>query len=157
MKTDTATDVAAILTPFPTPPSATFHPDDPGADAAVEGYEAARDAVADERARTEEQLRLAWEEGDQDPLLFALRTARRAKEQAEEEIRLLIAYGREFVQPRPYTLADLAGAAGMSVSGARTAYSHTDVDAVAESTGAKPRDWRAPDPAEPRDADPAAM
>ncbi|MGK5673302.1 hypothetical protein ACSNOB_10710 [Micromonospora sp. URMC 106] len=72
--------------------------------------------------------------------------ARRAKEQAEELIRELLAYGREFVQPRPYTLGDLAAASGMSISGVRTAYGRRDVDAVADATGAKPRDWRAQDP-----------
>lgn len=34
----------------------------------------------------------------------------------------------------------------MSISGVRTAYQHRDVDAVADATGAKPRDWRAPGP-----------
>jgi hypothetical protein len=63
-----------------------------------------------------------------------------------QRIRELLAYGREFVQPRPYTLGDLAAAAGMSISGVRTAYGHHDVDQVAATTSAKPRDWRAPDP-----------
>ncbi|TWG21402.1 hypothetical protein [Actinoplanes teichomyceticus] len=35
----------------------------------------------------------------------------------------------------------------MSISGVRTAYNHRDVDA----TGAKPREWRAQDPAPARD------
>ncbi|GAA2756179.1 hypothetical protein GCM10009872_15390 [Actinopolymorpha rutila] len=34
----------------------------------------------------------------------------------------MLAYGREFVHPRPYRLIDLASAAGMAVSGVRTAY-----------------------------------
>jgi hypothetical protein len=72
----------------------------------------------------------------------------RVTPQAEglQRIRELIAYGREFVQPRPYTLGDLAASAGMSISGARTAYSHLDVAQVADATGAKPLEWRAPDP-----------
>jgi hypothetical protein len=41
---------------------------------------------------------------------------------------------------------DLAAAAGMSISGVRTAYGHRDVDQVADATGAKQREWRAPDP-----------
>ncbi|TWG21400.1 hypothetical protein [Actinoplanes teichomyceticus] len=40
-------------------------------------------------------------------MISALGEARRAEEQAEELIRELLAYGREFVQPRPYTLGDL--------------------------------------------------
>ncbi|MFK4243850.1 hypothetical protein ACI2KV_13320 [Micromonospora chokoriensis] len=34
----------------------------------------------------------------------------------------------------------------MSISGVRTAYQHRNVDAAAGATGAKPCDWRAPDP-----------
>jgi hypothetical protein len=44
----------------------------------------------------------------------------------------------------------------MSISGVRTAYQHRDVDAVADATGAKPRDWRAPEPtSEPESEGPA--
>jgi len=111
-----------------------------------DGFLEMRDEAARGQQETAEQLRVSWEEGQQDPLIYALADARRVKEQAEERIRELLAYGREFVQPRPYTLGDLAAAAGMSISGVRTAYGHRDVDAVAEATGAKPREWRAPDP-----------
>jgi hypothetical protein len=116
-----------------------------------DGFIDMRDQAARDQEETAEQLRIAWEEGERDPLIYALADARPAKEQAEELIRELLAYGREFVQPRPYTLGDLAAAAGMSVSGVRTAYGHRDVDAVADATGAKPREWRAPDPAPARD------
>jgi hypothetical protein len=116
-----------------------------------DGFLEMRDQAARDQEETAEQLRVSWEEGEQDPLIYALADARRAKEQAEELIRELLAYGREFVQPRPYTLGDLAAAAGMSISGVRTAYGHRDVDAVADATGAKPREWRAPDPAPARD------
>ena len=139
---DICIDVAAILHPIPQP--------EPGDD----GW---RDLVsqelAEERHETIESLRASWEHNDQDPLISALIGARIAKEQAEEEIRHLIAYGREFVQPRPYTLSDLAAAAGMSVSGVRTSYQSDDVDAVAAATGARCRDWRAPDPT-PESEDP---
>ena len=134
------TDVAAILHPIPR-----FEP----GEEEHEGFLAMRDQIAADQERAAEQLRVSWEEGDQDPLIFALADARRTKELAEEQIRALLAYGREFVQPRPYTLGDLAGAAGMSISGVRTAYGHHDVDAVADATGAKPREWRAPDKAGP--------
>lgn len=135
-KRDIFTDVAAILHPIPRPEPGEEHND---------GFLASRDQAAERQERALENLRIGWEHFEQDPLISALTAARRAKEQAEQEIRELLAYGREFVQPRPYTLGDLATAAGMSVSGVRTAYQHRDVDAVADATGAKPRDWRAPD------------
>ena len=69
---------------------------------------------------------------DDDQLLTEIRNASCRKLQAEQDLRTLIAYGREFVKPRPYRLADLAEAAGLSVSGVRTAYDHRDVTRVAE-------------------------
>lgn len=137
---DIFTDVAAILHPIPPLP-----------DRDAEDHDALfdqRELVGEDQEQAAEQLRVSWEEGEQDPLIYALAVARRAKELAEQQIRELLAYGREFVQPRPYTLGDLAAAAGMSISGVRTAYGHSDVDAVAEATGAKPREWRAQGPAE---------
>ncbi|BCJ65649.1 hypothetical protein [Polymorphospora rubra] len=134
-------DVAVILHPAPQ-----RHPDDSGDH--DDGFQAAMTDVMDDRERTAEDLRLSWEHDDHDPLIGALHSARRAKEQAEAQIRHLIAYGREFVQPRPYTLGDLAAAAGMSISGTRTAYGHHDVDAVATATGARPREWRTPEAAD---------
>jgi hypothetical protein len=62
-----------------------------------------------------------------DALLAALAGTRRRKEQADRDMRLLLAYAREIAAPRPYRLADLAHAAGMSISGVRTAYTHTDI------------------------------
>jgi hypothetical protein len=62
-----------------------------------------------------------------DALLAALADARRRKDQAAREMRLLLAYAREIVTPRPYRLADLAEAAGMSISGIRIAYTASDV------------------------------
>jgi hypothetical protein len=67
----------------------------------------------------------------EDPLLNAIREAARQKLRAEEDLRTLIAYAREFVRPRPYRLIDLAKAAGISVSGVRTAYGPCDVERVA--------------------------
>jgi hypothetical protein len=71
----------------------------------------------------------------EDPLLAALADAKRRKEQASQQIRLLLAYAREHTQPRPYRLADLAEAAGMSISGIRTAYTQADIEQAARLTG----------------------
>jgi hypothetical protein len=77
---------------------------------------------------------------ESDPLLAALADAKKRKEQADQQIRLLLAYAREHVQPRPYRLADLAEAAGMSLSGVRTAYTQADIDHAAQLTrGARGR------------------
>jgi len=67
-----------------------------------------------------------------DALLSALRDARQRKQQADHELRLLLAYAREVVTPRPYRLADLAQAAGMSISGVRVAYNQADVEQAAQ-------------------------
>lgn len=73
-----------------------------------------------------------------DPVLAALADAHARRMKAEEEIRLLLAYARRFVYPHPYTFGELATAAGMSVSGVRTAYSPQDVEKVAAATGMLP-------------------
>jgi hypothetical protein len=67
---------------------------------------------------------------DDDPVLAALRDARARRDQADREIRILLAYARELITPRPYRLADLAEATGKSISGIRTAYSQHDIDAA---------------------------
>ena len=73
-----------------------------------------------------------------DVLLAALADARRRKEQAARDTRLLLAYAREIAEPRPYRLADLAEAAGMSISGIRTAYSQSDIQDAAQLVGGNP-------------------
>jgi hypothetical protein len=65
-----------------------------------------------------------------DPVLAALRAARARRDQADRDIRILLAYARELATPRPYRLADLAEATGKSSSGIRTAYTAADVDAA---------------------------
>ena len=70
-----------------------------------------------------------------DPLLAALADAARRRQCADHEMRLLLAYAREHTQPRPYRLADLADAAGMSTSGIRTAYTKDDTEEAARLTG----------------------
>ena len=66
----------------------------------------------------------------EDALLAALANARQRKDQAARDMRLLLAYARELVTPRPYRLADLADATGMSISGVRVAYTQADVQQV---------------------------
>ena len=71
----------------------------------------------------------------EDPLLAALAQARERRQRADRQIRLLLAYARELSTPRPYRLADLAQAAGLSLSGVRTAYSKADIEHAAQLTG----------------------
>ena len=84
---------------------------------------------------TRRDPRTAPANGERDPLLAALAEARQRKQRADHDIRLLLAYAREHVQPRPYRLADLAQAAGMSSSGVRTAYTQADIEQAARLTG----------------------
>lgn len=75
---------------------------------------------------------------DSDPLLTILAGLRRQRLEAEMTSRLLVAYGRKFMRPRPYRLVDLADATGMSISGLRTVYSGDEIDQVAKVLGRKP-------------------
>jgi len=97
-----------------------------------------------EQAELAEGLRLARDEGGEDPLLTSLARARDRMLTAERDLRLLIAYAREFAEPRPYRLEDLARAAGMSISGIRTAYDDDEIGQVADITGLQPRHRGAP-------------
>ena len=71
-----------------------------------------------------------------DVLLEAIRAVRQRKEKADQDMRLLLAYAREHVKTRPYRLADLAQAAGMSISGVRTVYSQADIEQAARAVTA---------------------
>jgi hypothetical protein len=66
-----------------------------------------------------------------DPLLVALAEARQRRDQADRDMRVLLAFAREITTPRPYRLADLAHAAGMSISGIRAAYTPGDIQRAA--------------------------
>ena len=79
-------------------------------------------------ARHLRPVNTGWQ--DDDPVLAALRAARARRDQADRDIRILLAYARELATPRPYRLADLAEATGKSISGIRTAYTTADVDAA---------------------------
>ena len=72
----------------------------------------------------------AWA-GEPVDVLAEIAACRAQMRAAESRMRLLIAYGREFVHPRPYTLAVLAAAADMSISGVRTAYGPAQVTEIA--------------------------
>ncbi len=65
---------------------------------------------------------------DPDLILAALCEARQRRDQADTDIRILLAYARELTRPRPYRLCDLADAAGMSISGVRVAYTAHHID-----------------------------
>ena len=116
-------DIAALLNPMPAPA-------EDGDESGDESYSHA-EAAWQEREEMAEDLRKAWSEGDIDPLLSTLSSLRNRRLQLEADMRLLIAYGRCFTHPRPYKLIDLANAAGMSISGIRTAY---DTDEIGQAT-----------------------
>lgn len=136
------TDIAAIRHPMPAPGEV---PDDI--------YNDVCHAIHAEREELIRNLEAAADDDpeENEPLLSAIGIARHRKEQAEAEIRRLIAYGREFTRPRPYKLADLAAASGMSVSGIRTSYGHGEVADVEQALGRTAREWRAISADDPSD------
>ena len=73
-----------------------------------------------------------------DPLLTTLAGLRRQRHDLDAAMRRMLAYGRQFTRPRPYRLADLADAAGMSISGVRTAYDAGEIRQVSQATGLTP-------------------
>src|SRR6266700_1270585 len=89
-------------------------PDLEGQPAEVRGDIVAR--AEDERAVLAGQLRLARDEGGEDPLLAVVERVRDRMLAADRDLRLLLAYAREFAEPRPYRLPQ----AGATVSTARS-------------------------------------
>ena len=123
-------DLVDLTFPLPDPPDGDVDPD---------GWSALLEQAAEDREAFEQALLLAWEHEDgYDPLLAEIAAARDAMLAADAHRRLLIAYARKFIRPRPYRLEDVARAAGMSLSGTRTAYGDDEVDEVIRLTGAKP-------------------
>ncbi|MFC9250666.1 hypothetical protein [Amycolatopsis thailandensis] len=132
-KRDMIDDLVDILYPWPGPENVRGGDED--------ALDAARDAVAEQREKYEQNLRMA-EEHSEDPqfdvLLSEIYAARREMRAAEARMRTLVAYGREFVKPRPYQLKDLAAETGMSISGTRSSYSFEEIAAVARRIGRQP-------------------
>ncbi|MFF3351097.1 hypothetical protein ACFYWN_00420 [Streptomyces sp. NPDC002917] len=75
---------------------------------------------------------------DYDPLLVALEDLVAIKNAADEQIRLLLAYGRVYVTPRPHTLETLGQAAGLTPSGVSRAFGAKEILAVGNLTGQRP-------------------
>src|SRR6266487_3393740 len=121
-------DVAALLHPVPITPA---NPND----SEQEVIDWQREQVIRERAETAGRLRKIWNDTDMDPLLHALYEQQSIRAGAEARIRHLVAYAREFVSPRPYTLEALAPSLGSSASAVRGGYDHRDVEQVAAITG----------------------
>lgn len=131
---DIFSDLACLLRPVPE------YPGDAAPTHELEAWSAMREEAERDREHVARDLRLRWDNADDyDPLLSEIGTARAAMIEAEQRMRLLIAYGRELVEPRPYKLDDLARASGMSISGVRTAYDDDEVAEVSRLTGARPR------------------
>lgn len=130
---DIVTDLVNLIHPMP--PALAPDADENQRD----GHWAWSDQIDIQREQYEHDARISWDDGDADPLLGEITQARRQMLAAEKRMRLLLAYGREFVSPRPYKLDDLARAAGMSISGVRTAYDDDEIAEVAELTGARRR------------------
>src|SRR6266496_1719026 len=139
-KKDMIDDLVDIVYPWPD-----SLPDDADENA-QNGLDAWRDEVATQRNKFEENLRLNVEHAEEyfDPLLAEIGAARREMREAEARMRLLVAYGREFVRPQPYQLKDLAAATGMSISGTRSAYDDDEIEDVSRRLGRPPRPRKAP-------------
>jgi hypothetical protein len=75
---------------------------------------------------------------DHDPLLVALEDLVAIKKAADEQIRLLLAYGRVYVTPRPHTLETLGRAAGLTPSGVSRAFGAKEILSVGDLTGRRP-------------------
>ena len=91
-------------------------------DADDAAYEAWVDALQDRAATI-----AMCSHSDTDPLLAELESLRHRRNHIEQQMVFLVAYMRENVTPRPYTLGQVAAAAGLSISGTRTFYHPDDV------------------------------
>ena len=71
-----------------------------------------------------------------EPLLDSLERLRRQRNEIEQQMIHLVAYMRERIKPRPYTLQQIADAAGLAVAGTRTFYDEDDVRTLDERIAA---------------------
>lgn len=135
-KRDMIDDLVDIA--YPLPPA----PDEDADENERESHWTWSNQVEGERRKLEEALRNAEEHSDDprfDVLLSQISAAHTEMRAAEERMRLLVAYGREFIKPQPYQLKDLAKATGMSISGTRSSYTVEEVATVARRIGRQPR------------------
>lgn len=131
MGTDIFDHIAALTHTLPSSPEEVSPP---------ESFDDAVDQIRQRRHDYAENLRAAWDGADIDPLISEIEKVRRRRHEVDRQLRELVAYGREFVGPRPYALASLAQAAGLgSHSSARTFYGEEEIAAVSAATGAKRR------------------
>ncbi|GAA4976212.1 hypothetical protein GCM10023334_102500 [Nonomuraea thailandensis] len=126
------TDLAAIRYPMPV---VTEHDE-----STSEAFDAAAAGVEEARAAFVESLDAAWNAHGPgfDPLLTTIEDLVAIKKDADTQIRLLLAYGRAYVAPRPYTLESLGQAADLSPSGASRAFGADEVVEVGDRTGLRP-------------------
>ena len=139
---DMCADIAALLHPMPQRADAGGEGDD-----GDEAYQAMAEAAWQQREELADELRLSLQEGGIDPLLSTLAGLSEQRLQLEEQMRLLMAYGRCFTRPRPYKLIDLARAAGLSISGVRIAFTDDEITQAAEILGRPPVSDDGPAPA----------
>lgn len=133
---DVYSEIAALLHPMPFP--------SPDEDEDDQRLRLIRQVVEPQRQATAARLRQLWDDADRDPLLEAIEEQHRVRAEAEQRIRQLVAYGREFVTPRPYPREILAPSLGGSPSAVRGAYDHRDVEQVAEILGRRSTVARTP-------------
>ncbi|HTJ70684.1 MAG TPA: hypothetical protein VL551_24305 [Actinospica sp.] len=125
-------DIFAIRWPLP------YFPEDDQTPPHERG--AAVDAVWRHRTAFIQKLGAAAAERgpDYDALLGALEDLVAIKQAADEQIRLLLAYGRVYVTPRPHTLETLGQAASLTPSGVSRAFGAKEILAVGNLTGKRP-------------------
>ena len=68
----------------------------------------------------------------EDPVLDLLTELAAIRDTTARHIRAVLAYAR-CTRPRPYTLAELADATGISISGVRIAFGREDIDLVLDT------------------------
>src|SRR5262249_54841511 len=68
-----------------------------------------------------------------DRVLTEVAELARQRREVDRRLRYLVAYARQFVDPRPYKLVDRPTAAGLSISGVRILYGDTEVHTIASA------------------------